>query len=104
MPLAINPDILKSLSRRPGSLRIGFAAEDRDLLERARKKLAEKDLDLVAANEASGPESAFAATESRVRLVFKDGRVLDLGRQPKFSAAWAILDAAAGLRSAMDQI
>jgi len=104
MPLAVNPDILKSLPRRPGSLRIGFAAEDRDLLERASKKLAEKDLDLVAANEASGPESAFAATESRVRLVFKDGRVLDLGRRPKFSASWAILDAAAGLQSAMDKI
>jgi len=98
LPLAVNPDILKSLPRRPGSVRIGFAAEDRDLVERARKKLYEKDLDLVAANEASGPDSAFAAAESRVRLVFRDGRVLDLGRRPKFSAAWAILDAAAGLK------
>jgi phosphopantothenoylcysteine decarboxylase/phosphopantothenate--cysteine ligase len=93
LPLAANPDILKSLPRRPGSLRIGFAAEDQDILERARKKLAEKDLDMVAANEAGGPESAFAATESRVRLILRDGRVLDLGRQPKFASAWAILDA-----------
>jgi phosphopantothenoylcysteine decarboxylase/phosphopantothenate--cysteine ligase len=97
LPLAANPDILKSLPRRPGSLRIGFAAEDQDIVERARKKMAEKDLDMVAANEAGGPESAFAANESRVRIIFRDGRVLDLGRRPKFAAAWAILDALPGL-------
>jgi phosphopantothenoylcysteine decarboxylase/phosphopantothenate--cysteine ligase len=103
LPLAANPDILKSLPRRPGGLRVGFAAEDRDILERARKKMEEKDLDMVAANEAGGPESAFAATESRVRLIFRDGRVLDLGRQPKFAAAWDILDALQSLGpSALD--
>ena len=95
LALAVNPDILKSLSRRPGHFRIGFAAEDRDILERAKKKMAEKDLDLVAVNEAGGPESAFAAAESRVNLIFRDGRVLDLGRRPKFATAWAILEAAA---------
>ncbi|MDR2934994.1 MAG: bifunctional phosphopantothenoylcysteine decarboxylase/phosphopantothenate--cysteine ligase CoaBC [Candidatus Adiutrix sp.] len=100
MPLALNPDILKSLPRRPGGLRVGFAAEDRDILERAQKKLAKKDLDLVAANEAGGPENAFAAAESRVRLIFRDGRIMDLGRRPKFAAAWAILDAVAALRAA----
>ena len=76
---------------------MGFAAEDKDLVDRAQKKLRDKDLDLVAANEAGGPESAFAAAESRVRLVFRDGRVLDLGRRPKFASAWAILEAAAAL-------
>jgi phosphopantothenoylcysteine decarboxylase/phosphopantothenate--cysteine ligase len=97
LPLAANPDILKSLPRRPGGLRIGFAAEDRDLVERARKKMADKGLDLVAANEAGGRGSAFAAAESRISLVFRDGRVMDLGQRPKFAAAWAILDAAATL-------
>ena len=95
LPLAANPDILKSLPRRPGDMRIGFAAEDQDLVARAKKKMAAKDLDLVAANEASGSGSAFAAPESRLRLIFRDGRVLDLGRRPKFAAAWALLDAAA---------
>jgi phosphopantothenoylcysteine decarboxylase/phosphopantothenate--cysteine ligase len=97
LDLAANPDILKSLPRRPGGLRVGFAAEDRDPVERAREKLMDKDLDLVAANEAGGPGSAFAAAESRVSLIFRDGRVLDLGRRPKFAAAWDIIEAAASL-------
>ena len=101
LALAANPDILKSLPRRPGSFRIGFAAEDRDLLERAEKKMAEKDLDMVAANEACGAAGAFASAESRVSLIFRDGRVRDLGRQPKFAAAWAILEAAAPLLPAL---
>ena len=54
----------------------------------------------MAANEAGGPGSAFAAAESRVLLVFRDGRVLDLGRRPKFAAAWAIVEAAASLLTA----
>jgi phosphopantothenoylcysteine synthetase/decarboxylase len=70
-------------------------------VERARKKLKDKDLDLVAANEAGGPKSAFAATESRVSLLFRDGRVLDLGRRPKFASAWAILEAAASAAAAL---
>ena len=97
LPLAANPDILKSLGRRPGRVTVGFAAEDGDLAARAREKLTDKSLDLIVANAAGGPEGAFAAPDSRASLVFPDGRVLDLGRRPKFSIAWAILDAAAVL-------
>ena len=101
LDLAPNPDILKSLPRRPGGLRVGFAAEDADLLERAKKKLKDKDLDLVAANAAGGPESAFATAESRVTLIFRDGRTLDLGRRPKFAAAWAIVEAVASAAASL---
>lgn len=93
MDLAMAPDILKSLPRRPGCLYIGFAAEDDDLVIRAQSKLKGKDLDLVAANQAGGAGSAFAATENRLWLVFRDGRKEEITTRPKFAAAWALLDA-----------
>lgn len=98
LKLAANPDILKSLPR-DGRLFVGFAAEDRDLESRARAKLADKNLDLVAANQAGGGDSAFASENNRLQLVFKDGRSLIIGPRPKFAAAWAILDAVKTLGS-----
>jgi len=93
LTLEMAPDILKSLPRRPGCLYIGFAAEDDDLVIRAQSKLKDKDLDLVAANQAGGAGSAFAATENRLWLVFRDGRKEEITIRPKFAAAWALLDA-----------
>lgn len=98
LTLAAAPDILKSLPRRPGCLYVGFAAEDDDLVIRARRKLIDKDLDLVAANQAGGAGSAFAAAENHLWLVFKDGRGSEITTRPKFAAAWALLDAVTALK------
>jgi phosphopantothenoylcysteine decarboxylase/phosphopantothenate--cysteine ligase len=97
LALAPAPDILKSLPRAKGQVFIGFAAEDRDIVERARGKLKDKNLDLVAANQAGGPASAFAAEDNHLWLVFKDGRAEEISPRPKFAAAWAIIDAASPL-------
>ena len=93
LDLASNPDILKSLPRKAGRLYIGFAAEDDDLVNRARAKLVAKKLDLVAANLAGGSGSAFASDKNHLHLVFKDGHGREIGPCPKFAAAWALLDA-----------
>ena len=97
LDLAANPDILKSLPRKAGSLYVGFAAEDSDLIARGREKLAAKNLDLIAANLAGGPDGAFASADNNLHLIFKDGRQLEVGPRPKFAAAWALLDAVKGL-------
>ena len=49
-----NKDILKSISKNKGDLKIiGFAAETQDIKENAKKKLNEKNLDLIIANDVS---------------------------------------------------
>ena len=93
LPLTANPDILKNLPRQKGRIMVGFAAEDRDLVSRGQGKLADKNLDLVAANQAGGSDGAFASAENHLWLIFKDGRVEEISPRPKFAAAWAILDA-----------
>lgn len=93
LKLGSNPDILKSLPKN-GRLMVGFAAEDVDLVERAKGKLTDKNLDMVAANQAGGQGGgAFAASDNHLWLVFKDGRTQEITSRPKFAAAWAILDA-----------
>lgn len=97
LTLATNPDILKTLPRWVGEVVVGFAAEDDDLVNRARAKLADKNLDLVVANQAGGPEGAFGSPNNHIRLVFRDGTVTELSPRPKFAVAWAILEAVATL-------
>ena len=93
LKMEVNPDILKSLPRQEGRLYIGFAAEDDDLVIRAQAKLEDKKLDMVAANRAGGPQSAFASAENHLWLVFRDGGKKEISSRPKFAAAWALLDA-----------
>jgi phosphopantothenoylcysteine decarboxylase/phosphopantothenate--cysteine ligase len=65
------PDLLAGLPRRAGAMRVGFALEEpARLRERARTKLAAKDLDAVVANPLDTMESgSIDAT-----LVWRDGR------------------------------
>lgn len=66
------PDLLASLPRHPGAFRLGFALEEpARLLDRARTKLAAKDLDAVVANPLATMESGSVDAT----LVWKDGRL-----------------------------
>jgi len=59
LELKLSPDILKKMGEQkgPNQILIGFALETDNLLENARKKLREKNLDMVAANTPSAMES-----------------------------------------------
>ena len=94
LALAANPDILKSLPRRPNAIYVGFAAEDCDLVSRAKDKLEAKNLDLIAANLAGGPQvgGAFASDKNHLWLIFKDGQVEEISLRPKFAAALMVLE------------
>lgn len=65
LELTPNPDILRAIiaARRPGTLVIGFAAETAPLLEslraEARRKLQEKGVDAIVANDVSTATSGF---------------------------------------------
>jgi phosphopantothenoylcysteine decarboxylase/phosphopantothenate--cysteine ligase len=76
LALERTPDILADLgARRGGSSRpvlIGFAAQTGDLVEAARRKLSEKRVDLIVANDVSAPGSGFDVETNAVTFVSAD--------------------------------
>jgi phosphopantothenoylcysteine decarboxylase/phosphopantothenate--cysteine ligase len=103
--LATNPDILAGLGRRraeQGTTRpilVGFAAETRNVVENARKKLASKSCDLIVANDVSEPDAGFEVDTNRVILVSAHEVVrCDIGS--KDAVAHRILDRVVALLGA----
>jgi phosphopantothenoylcysteine decarboxylase/phosphopantothenate--cysteine ligase len=76
---------------------VGFAAETEDLLENARIKLEQKDLDLIAANDVSGQKTGIGADLNQVILIWRDGRTKDLGTLPKDEIGAALIEQAVKL-------
>jgi phosphopantothenoylcysteine decarboxylase/phosphopantothenate--cysteine ligase len=100
LSLEPTPDILAEIARRrrSGQLIVGFAAEADRLVENARAKLREKDLDLVVANDVTEEGAGFDVSTNVVTLVFPDGRAQPLEKMSKFDVANRVLDAVVELR------
>ena len=95
MPLDLErtPDILESLSRkRTHQVLVGFAAESEDLLANGRKKLHQKDLDVIVVNRITGDQSAFGSETNEAILLPRDGEPSQLDRLPKRVLADRLLD------------
>lgn len=96
--LTENPDILVSLvkAQRPGQVIVGFAAEtvedEEELLERGRRKLARKGVDLLAVN-AVGWREGFESGENTLHVLDSDGELVRVASGTKREAADALLDA-----------
>jgi phosphopantothenoylcysteine decarboxylase/phosphopantothenate--cysteine ligase len=92
--LEATPDILGSTRdrRRPGSVIVGFALETGAPVNGALKKLAEKNLDLIVANDASEPGAGFSVDTNRVTLIARDGTREELPLMAKTAVADEILD------------
>jgi phosphopantothenoylcysteine decarboxylase/phosphopantothenate--cysteine ligase len=93
--LVRNPDILAAFAkgRKPGQLAVGFALETAGGLEYARKKLVDKNLDLVAFNIYDGRTSGFEVDTNALTLLGRDGNVSELPLLTKEAAAGKLLDA-----------
>jgi phosphopantothenoylcysteine decarboxylase/phosphopantothenate--cysteine ligase len=88
------PDVLRGLgeSRTNGQVLVGFAAETAaDGLVRARRKLADKQVDLIVYNDVSRDDVGFDATENEVVIVSAQGE-RRVEKAPKEAIAAAILD------------
>ncbi len=86
-------DILAELGKRKErQILVGFAAETSDLLANAEKKMQEKNLDLIVANDVSRTDIGFSAQDNQVTLLYPDGRRETLEKMNKSFAAWEILD------------
>ncbi|MBL0225201.1 MAG: bifunctional phosphopantothenoylcysteine decarboxylase/phosphopantothenate--cysteine ligase CoaBC [Geobacteraceae bacterium] len=93
LELVKTPDILAELGRlekRP--LLVGFAAETGNLNEFAARKLKEKNVDFIVANDISQPDAGFNVETNRARLLFRDGRCLEYPLMSKDALAAVILD------------
>lgn len=94
--LEATEDILKTVAAQREEtkcprLLVGFAAESRDLLENAARKLKSKGLDFIAANDISAGDAGFAVETNRVTLLFADGRRESLPLMSKAEVAETIL-------------
>ena len=93
LALEKNPDILGELGQNKGQrLLIGFAAETDDLLENAARKLRDKNLDLIVANDVTEAGAGFDVDTNIVRFLFADGSQEALPRMSKDEVAYALLD------------
>jgi phosphopantothenoylcysteine decarboxylase/phosphopantothenate--cysteine ligase len=100
LELERTPDILAELGSTKGSapcLLVGFAAETQGLLEHAKQKLEQKNLDMIVANDVSRADAGFDADTNLVKIITRDGRVEDLPLMTKLEVADRILDRAKGL-------
>ena len=88
------PDILAALSRRrrPQQLLVGFAAETAGLEAEARRKLEEKGVDLIVANDVSRPDAGFEADTNAAVLLGRDGTRAEIPLVTKEELAERILD------------
>jgi phosphopantothenoylcysteine decarboxylase/phosphopantothenate--cysteine ligase len=73
-------------------LKVGFAAESEDLVANARKKLQEKRLDLIIANDITAEVSGIGADTNQVVIIDRKGKIEELPLLPKREVADRILD------------
>ncbi len=95
--LETTPDILAEVVKQQKKndhprIIIGFAAESQDLLENARKKLDQKGLDLIVANDISDPQAGFSVDTNKVTILSSTGDVQELDLMSKAGVAEVILD------------
>jgi len=90
LKLVKTPDILSEV--KGNFIRVGFAAESENLVANAKKKLADKKLDLIVANDITKTDSGFDADTNRVVIIDKKGKAEELPLMSKREVADKILD------------
>jgi phosphopantothenoylcysteine decarboxylase/phosphopantothenate--cysteine ligase len=93
LALSQNQDILKAVSSlKTRQVVVGFAAETHDLETEARRKMAEKNLDMMVANDVNRPDSGFQADTNEVTLICREGEAAPLPLLSKEEVAEKVLD------------
>jgi len=110
LDLEPTPDILAEVGAKKGDrLLIGFAAETDNMVEEARRKLQQKNCDMVVGNVvshvmshvASQQGTGFESDENEVVLVTRAGETIPVARASKRAIAGRIFDEALRLRLAL---
>lgn len=86
-------DILLHLGSLPGKrMLVGFAAETDDLVVNARRKLKEKNLDMIVANDLLQQGAGFASDTNSVVMLLRSGEAVELPLMSKAEIAERIID------------
>ena len=78
-------------------IKVGFAAESSDVINRGTEKLKRKHLDLIVVNDITAKDSGFDADTNRVAFIDRGGKVEQLPLMLKSEVAHKILDRVAAL-------
>ncbi|MEA1939195.1 MAG: bifunctional phosphopantothenoylcysteine decarboxylase/phosphopantothenate--cysteine ligase CoaBC [Candidatus Caldatribacteriota bacterium] len=86
-------DILAELGKKKGKkILIGFAAETDNLIKNASKKLKEKNLNLIIANNILAKDAGFGSDKNRAKIINSEGKVKNISLMEKSEMAIEILD------------
>ena len=87
------PDILLELSKiKIGRILIGFAAETQNVLEHAKEKHEQKNLDGIVANAVGGIDTGFASDTNKIDLILRSGEVVDFRKGTKNEVAKLLIN------------
>ena len=93
LELERNPDILAELGKSKGDrILVGFAAETQKVVEYAKKKLVQKNLDLIVANDLTQEGAGFNVETNIVKIIDRSGKVEALPLMSKLELGRLILD------------
>ena len=91
--LTKDTDILKSLGdMKTHQILVGFAAESNNVLNNAEKKLKNKNLDFIVANDITASDTGFGSEDNKVVIISKNNEKLELDKMSKKEVASNIFD------------
>lgn len=91
--LSRNKDILKELGeRKTHQILVGFAAETNDIIQNAKIKIQKKNLDYIVVNDVTMENSGFDVDTNTVKIITKQGEIINLPNMSKSAVAHKILD------------
>jgi len=91
LELEKNPDVVYEIAKnkKENQRIIGFCLADRDLIETAKRKLKNKNLDYIIANDV---KTALNTNQNKVTIIEKSGKMIDIGLDDKNITARKILE------------
>ncbi|MBO4779315.1 MAG: bifunctional phosphopantothenoylcysteine decarboxylase/phosphopantothenate--cysteine ligase CoaBC, partial [Selenomonadaceae bacterium] len=93
LELVKNPDILRELGGlKKSQVLIGFAAETQNILEYANKKLVEKNLDFIVANDVTAEGAGFGVSTNIASIIWRGGNVENFAKMSKSELAVKIIN------------
>jgi phosphopantothenoylcysteine decarboxylase/phosphopantothenate--cysteine ligase len=101
LELECTPDILGNVNGN--FIKVGFAAESSNLVENAKRKLKQKGLALIVANDITATDSGFGADRNRVTIIDREGKVDSLPLLAKREVADKVLDRVTQLLNIISQ-
>ena len=91
LKLTKNPDVVATIAnnKKENQKIIGFCLTDKDLINCAKKKLENKKLDFIIANDV---KTALNTSQNKVTIIEKSGKIIDIDLDTKENIARKILE------------